>query len=418
MLINTHCHVFNLQSVFTPATKHILEYRMREAGLAKGFIKFISRNLENYIKNGGGLTPKERTGKSGKAFEDFIDSYQSKRMNAGDLWTFVTIALAKNMDMVTDYLLGQMDPDDIIAPLMMDITDGSDASSELFQKQCDRTLGQCLRYPGRVLPFYALNPVQPRALQRMQDVIEQGAFVGMKLYPSLGYKIKGDGKWKGILDVLELCDSKGFPVMQHASQGGFYANKYYILNGFPGAWIPYLFRKEKPYLDNIRVCFAHFGGKENEVAASTRVNAKDTWARVILRMMDGSINNYDAGPSDRIFTDVSCMADAAKTTGYFKALNTYLRHETYGSQILWGSDYFLVEMSTNEENFRTSYQSGISRPKLWKRLTLDNPRRFLGLNLADPMRSEPNILAHIAFLRQHKSKLNMKRAAEWVKGVV
>lgn len=425
MLINTHCHIFNLQSVFTSATERILKNRLDTSWLADDFAQAIIEKLQSILKHGPGTTPQDAIKHT--FFKKFFAGQDMKLTDPLDITVFISIAFAKNMNALTDHLMRQMGDEDIIVPLMMDITLGDGSDDTLFKLQRDATLHQCSRYPGRILPFYAVNPIRPGAMKRLNEVIDQGGFVGVKLYPALGHRIEGysdrrdDPNAKelpGVLDILKRCNECSMPVIQHCSHGGFYADKSLIHLGDPECWAPYLFGRKKPHLDKLRVDFAHFGGRENEIAASIEpaTTSNRSWAQTILAMMDGSIAG--SGPCNRVYTDLSCLFDAATTKGFFKSLNQHLDHKIYGKQILWGTDYFLLEMRVASHNFTHYFRSEIRSKQHWTDISVNNPQNFLGLNLANPAQSEKNILNHVDYLAACGQPLEMERAAPWIKGLL
>jgi hypothetical protein len=266
-------------------------------------------------------------------------------------WCLVSMSLEVNME-----------EDDIIVPLMMDITDSEGTDDDRFSKHVEDTKRQCLRYPVRVLPFYALNPIRKLGAERLNAIIEEGAFIGVKLYPPLGYKIEE------VVDICRMCDEADFPIIQHCSRKGFFKEPPFKEYCHPNTWRPYLMGGGQESFKRLKVCLAHFGGEEAHVndASSGGGGGSENWAAAILSMMRGG----GAGNPgcDRVFTDLSHHDDAEKA-GYFDALRKLLTDQAAGSQILWGTDYFLLQRYCSDSNYTLVFKKELSHHGLWEKLT-------------------------------------------------
>jgi predicted TIM-barrel fold metal-dependent hydrolase len=451
MVVNTHCHIFNLQSVFTMETKGILRDRIIDEGFTDALADAVIVLLEFYLKEGGGLNPLASMSERSEALLEVLSTPSVARrlapkaadrihevvgllphaMDKGihdlfgdvlavldmdtaytpqDILAFLSIALAEDIDFATDSLMEQMGEDDIIVPLMMDITDGKGDDDSRFSKHVEDTKRQCLRYPGRILPFYALNPIRKNGADRLKAVIQEGAFVGVKLYPSLGYRIEE------VLDICKICNEADFPIIQHCSRNGFFKDVQFKEYCDPNIWRPYLMRGEQIGFEKLKVCFAHFGGEEAHLvdASLGPGDSPANWAATILGMIRGE--GAGSPGVDRVFTDLSHHNGARKVSGYFKAVRKLLTDETVCSQILWGTDYFLLQRYVSDSNYAKVFKRQLERNGLWERLTRTNPLRFIGLELGDPFgRSGQNIQNHIKFLERMSSELQRDKAAVWVK---
>jgi hypothetical protein len=451
MLVNTHCHIFNLQSVFTMETKEILRDRMTDEGFPKALADAVLVLLELYLEEGGGLNPLASISERAKALLQvlstpavasrltpkaaarihevvellphtmdeaihglFGDVLAALDMDTAytpqDILAFLSIALAEDIDSVTDSLMEQMEEDDIIVPLMMDITDGKGDDDGRFSKHVEDTKRQCLRYPGHILPFYALNPIRKDGADRLKAVVQEGAFIGVKLYPSLGYRIEE------IVDICKLCNEADFPIIQHCSRNGFFKDVQFKEYCDPKIWRPYLMGGEQIGFKSLKVCLAHFGGEEAHLvdASSGPSNNPANWAAAILAMMRGG--RAVSPGCDRVFTDLSHHNGARKASDYFKALRGLLTDKTVNTQILWGTDYFLLQRYVSDSNYAQVFKKQLQRNGLWEKLTRTNPLRFIGLDLVDPFnRSGWNIKNHIKFLQSMSSELQRDKAAAWVK---
>jgi len=446
MRINAHCHVFNLQAVFTQGTKNILQNRIRT--LPPPFPDLILWLLEAHMAGGrpAGLRPDaadpltllatavEEAGggdlplpalllarmKSKTSISDGVLSLFDKAAcdaalcDLIDLAAFVNIALTPDIDAITDFLFDQMakasdEPGAsfAIAPLMMDILSPAPDQAELalFEKQRAATSRQILRYPGRVLPFVAANPARPDMVATVKTALEDHGFVGVKLYPSLGYRVD-DGSLDGL---FALCNEKRVPLTMHCNTGGFYADRNFIDHCSPEPWGKIL----RDYPD-IRICFAHFGGERFFLPSPD--NTQAVWNAVILDMM------RQKTIGSRVFADISYntggMGAKWARKGYFGRLNELLAEETVGSQILWGTDYFLVRQRISEEHYWQYFRDRITSDGAFDAATRHNPARFLGLPAGGAALS-PVMADHLRFLADHARDAGIARRlppAEWTKG--
>jgi hypothetical protein len=287
MRINCHCHVFNVQRVFGQKTKEILAMRLEREGWPKELAGIVMHTLEKIIRkpetgsdpmkvypdltkrimrlNKGmtkewrgvirALTPKNADGWSPKGLEGFlrvlswaplIKDWDALHGDLVDLFKFLYIAFMPSISHVTAYLLEQLEPGDAIVPLMMDI---DPEETCLYQEQIDQTAGQCRTYPGRILPFLAVHPRRKDAVDILKKEVGSGRFVGLKLYPSLGYNIDEAE------DLIKYCNDTATPITMHCNSEGFYSDDIYRDNSHPRHWYGIL-KKYK----SLKICLAHLGG--------------------------------------------------------------------------------------------------------------------------------------------------------------
>jgi predicted TIM-barrel fold metal-dependent hydrolase len=451
MRINAHCHVFNLQSVFTQGTRNILENRL-ERSLGK--FAFVLQPLLDLLERAmadpdGGINLKSSKGDRARRVIDILDKdrdpkeavlrarlvdalqvmdshgqaavaalcgeirntlgvslFDASLVDIADIVEFVSVALASSMDDVTDYLFdqmaegqgqGQVDRGElVIAPLMMDILSrdwnaaGAPATADkelrVFAVQAESTLRQCLRHPGRVLPFYAVNPWRPDWLRLFKDAMNEGGFIGMKVYPSLGYRVDQ------IAEALVHCAEQGIPVMTHCNDGGFKAAEAYAAYCRPREWRAVI---EKHGIKGLRLCFGHFGGDEAFRLGTTHAD----WAGEIIEMMQL--------PDLSVYADVSFHTsgmDLFHARKYFRWLQGLLDSAIgdQASRVLFGTDYFLVLQQISEESYWDVFVEHLEG-RSFERMARKNAAAFLGLDPDQPHRSTPNIRRHLDWLGRHQA---------------
>ncbi len=457
MLINSHGHIFNFKSVFSERTLKILKSRLiEEYNVPEPVAKALAATLRiifdvpasssetfNAHNTFIGLLPdrlrSNQRNPSGDAATDNPDRVDQRdfemdkfvqavamRLNVPvktiiDWAELIGIGLLPDMARVADHLMEQVDDQDIVVALMMNIADGGNSDNEIFQKQGDDTVRQAERYPGRILPFYAFHPHRPDAMRLFQKEFfdtqgndKPARFVGLKLYPSLGYQVTDQSVQK----VLEYCDQLDLPVLMHCSKGGFYYKKKFISYSDPCHWEKILGSFE----GKLKICFAHFGGEGEFNEGGAEEQSK--WWRTIKRLMvKFNQNPACKSPSGgvykersvRVFADISSHTSVVENPEMLKSyklvLDQFLGDNTLASGVLWGSDFWVNRMACRETTYRDFFLNhfGTHMP----RIGVTNPSTFLGL----PIGNRPigtNMERHIAYLKSVRERLNLNRAANWV----
>lgn len=286
----------------------------------------------------------------------------AQKQDMKDYIRFILISLVDSIDKMCLELIKSMNKGDGAIVLMMDITNGQEDDKALFVKQAKETAVQVLKYPGKIFPFYALNPKRDDHYNLMQSFFKDYPFVGVKLYPSLGYKIDSEE----IDKVVAFCDKKNIPILQHCNHGGFYADKEYIEYSNPKYWEKHLEKYKK-----FKICFGHFGGDEN--FTNGNVQLQNSWSKKILDLME----TYKG----RVYADISfhtdCMDSKQKQNNYFKNLKSLLDDNRYSSYILWGSDFFLINSRITNEHYRIYFQKFLTENGYFEKIAKENPKNYL-----------------------------------------
>ncbi|MBF0480443.1 MAG: amidohydrolase family protein [Desulfovibrionaceae bacterium] len=324
MRFNTHCHVFNLQSVFNDDTAVILQNRLPDHGVSPQLAKdIVDKLLRPFMAHGGGFDYV-----SGDLNDITYDTGGISGL-ARSVIGYVRLSMLKNMDMVTDDMMHQLGDDVIFTPLMMDILLAQQMgpkAGDVFDAQVAGTQRQILRYPGRILPFYAVTPYRFNFVQRTLDALENGGFAGVKLYPSLGYDLYAPG----MDGVMHYCNDNQIPIVMHCNKGGFKQDDGAVDYCNPAKWVSS--RDATGYLDQypkLKICFAHFGGDEN---LSLENIPAGSYTDIILKLMQ---NEKYAG---RVYADVAYHQAAYNNTplqptpasvAYFKNLAAIMADPRY-----------------------------------------------------------------------------------------
>ena len=453
MNINVHGHLFTLRTVLSREAVSVMTQRLRDRGLPELMVSAVSGLLEDLLDRPELLDERELLARllghlrGASGFDAFVERRLSRlpfelavrgegleelsvgalrqaldqlttamrdegdpAMRPYDLVETLRLAARGTITEVADALLEQMEPEDALVALMMDIRapDEPERDRLNFLRQVEGTREAALQRPGRILPFFAIHPDRPDHFELMEAGVEEGAFLGVKLYPSLGYTVDSPE----LRRVFEFCVDRDVPILLHCSHGGFYRRKEFIDYCDPAHWEKVL----QGELSELRVCFAHFGGWD----ALGRPGGLDenTWGGRILRLMREKPQAY----TDLAFhTDQ--MHDPEDEEHYFTTLEELLQEEGLEQRILFGTDSWLLRMEMTEELFWKYYRERMP-PESFRKIAELGPRAFLGFPEKDGSGGgdgsneqgeapRANIQRHVDFLVRNREKVGTEPAS-WV----
>lgn len=319
---------------------------------------------------------------------------------------------------------------------------GVGRSTSGFEGQIEEVMGIKKAYPNQILPFFGLDPRWKSTGTEIRKTIEGyfetkievgGSYVypfqGIKIYCSTGHYVF-DEKLK---ETFEWAADNGVPIMSHCYYlGGIYnfdknyinanlnptdvyANQRYTSPKFieEGNWISRKLklnnrsncRKSCSYFleprsyesllnyfakrpNPLKICLAHFGGvsqmratlgleKDSEQKLPYGV-AGVNWFNQIQNLMMQHTN---------VYTDISYnVAEALEKKNSKNLLYDIFLNEAkkkYGAQILFGTDYFMTEKDSLEEDavrgFRTYASKNLldNGNSLWEQMARTNPNSYL-----------------------------------------
>lgn len=443
MRINCHSHVFNAKSIFTPYTLDILISRVKKLNLPESIKASAAEQLIKIFDKAGEFAQEENLFRillkkltetdefkqlldkissnnilkielsdpsniENFAVEKMVDLFHrindlidrseedAEKADIIDFIQFLRIALLPSIRDVTDHVMGELNKGDAIVALTMDIIK-KDQNPEQFEKQLKDTSDMVLAYPGAIFPFVAVNPRRKKYLDIMERAITSMGFVGVKLYPSLGYEVDTPK----MREVYKYCSEKNIPILQHCNNGGFnYRSN--AKNSNPAHWKPIL--RDFP---GLKVCFGHFGGGENLVIPGIGNN---NWTRSILELME----KYDG-----VYADIGYHDDPMKEKShegiYFDNLRSLLNDSRYKNRILFGTDFFMVRLRIREKNHWKWFNKRFSAGH-FKQISETNPLDYLGLPKGS-RKPAWNINNYIQFVRMHKEKMKSS-ALNWLEKAV
>jgi len=225
------------------------------------------------------------------------------------------------------------------------------------------------------------NNIHPNALEVVQSAIEKMGFVGVKIYPPMGYMPLNNSS----LDIdttqfptalVELCNGRpGHELDRVLTQLYAYCDDHklaiqahcantigsepgYAKRADPILWLDVL--KNYP---SIRLNLGHFGGiwdfwSDSKCGSNTPTD----WPKEIARMMAGgkNLNLYTdvgdfSGVLDRWDSEKCSTKDIFSNLAPLLNKNPYLR-----SQLIYGSDWMLLDFEPQNENYYQKMRDAFS----------------------------------------------------------
>ena len=439
MFINSHAHIFTLQSVLSREAVEIMAGRLRRMGLRDFIIEAVVEILDRQLDHpeylvedellvrfmraiAGSRSFKDLLGSTSLPFEvrllsgmgdrlevramraaldrlsSWIDANDGPGKSPFDVLETLRIAMQPTIPRVAEKLLAHLGPDDAIVALMMDIVAEEEGTRDRrnFLGQIRGTMDAVLAHPGRVLPFIGVNPRRPDHFELMRRAIEEQGFVGVKLYPSLGFEVGTDA----MRAVLEYCREMDVPIVVHCTAGGFNRDAATAGYAHPKHWLELFVGSDDP----LRLCFAHCGGWGGFCEQDPD---QVEWAETILSYM----SEYPGVYADLAYHVEMMLRGGDAEATYFEALKRLLGG-AHRDRILFGTDSWLLRLNVDDAAYWRYFEAKCTKAQ-FTRLASTNPMRFLGI----PGTDEPpaaNIVRHLEFLERN-SALVGNTPAKWVR---
>ncbi len=236
-------------------------------------------------------------------------------------------------------------------------------------------------YP-QLIPFIHVDPRREGILDLLKLSVEDWNFKGVKIYPPLGYF-----PYDPDLDpIYEYCQEMNLPILTHCSPGNpvHYKGKKKNLKKLLEKSIepidtdkkkkkelcayfthPSNFEHVVKKFPKLRICFGHFGSQSSWDMFIHEPEKEDNWFRIIKKLCKDYENFY----ADISFT----MADMK----YFSLLKVLLTDEKLSKKILFGSDYYMVEVETHERRYGLDLRAYLGEDD-FNKIAIKNPEAFLG----------------------------------------
>lgn len=435
MRINGHAHIFTLQSVLSRYAIQIMANRLRKVGFREFIVDAVVEVLSAQLNHPEYLIEDELLVRFVRAMlrsphfrvaginlpvqllvagdgnelgvralaaildklSSWIDEHDGPGKSPFDVLQTLRIAMRPTIPQVADSLLRHLGPDDLLIALMMDIVAENEPERDRlnFLSQIRGTQAAALALPGRVLPFIAVNPRRPNHFELMVDALEKRGFVGVKLYPSLGYEMT----MPQMRSVLEYCQAHDVPITVHTTATGFSAGD--VASGYanPVHWLDHL-----KALPDLRVCFAHCGGWGG---LCQQDHDQAVWAAQIVQYMDGHPNVY----ADLSYHVDMMVKGGTAEAAYITTLKAFLAGP-HADRIIFGTDSWLLRLNMDDALYWKYFERNLSAAEL-DLITQTNPAQFLGLPVAGAA-ARRNIQRYIQYIESHAGAVGAT-PAQWLR---
>lgn len=233
-------------------------------------------------------------------------------------------------------------------------------------------LAQRPQFKDQILPFATIYPGKDGAVDEVKRCVEDLNFVGLKLYPRLGYPPDHPILMN---EVYPYLVEKNLPVLSHCSRGGA-AGRYLPKiqrDAFtdPAAFIPVM--KEFP---DLRVNLAHFGGAtdwreyiDKGIDPRDPAARKRNWLASILDML-----RSDEFPG--LYTDISYTI--FNFAEFISFLKVFMTDDLVRTKVLFGTDFYMTKqerLSERAVSFRL--RDALNEEDFWQ-IAETNPKAWLG----------------------------------------
>ena len=224
-----------------------------------------------------------------------------------------------------------------------------------------------------VHPFVGFDPRRPDALRYARMAVESFGFVGVKLYPPMGFRPSGNAEdppppmtgaeAQAVDDVLDglftWCEREQVPVTAHCNPSN-YADPVFKQFSHPDLW-----RRVLEAHPGLHLNLGHFGW-----------SARDhDWPKIIC----GMTNDFD-----HLYTDLGNhkVEDLDESVDYLAELFDPVRTgpTKIGERLMFGTDWFMVATHRSYEDFLVRFRDafGSDFPDLADGFMGGVALRFLG----------------------------------------
>jgi predicted TIM-barrel fold metal-dependent hydrolase len=290
--------------------------------------------------------------------------------------------LTKSRSEVADELISTYKNVDLFVPLMMDMDKWFSGKSDTsFQDQVQYIADIVIEKKGKIHPFIAYDPKRAKqdgidaSISMVKDAIFNKGFIGVKVYPPMGYPASGGDYDQELNALYELCSEHSIPITAHCTPEGMEADEHSGLNADPDYWIP--------VLDNypeLKLNLAHFGGLDDLLK-----NGSNSWAAKITSMMSNYENLYaDTGHHH--------LKKRKKRNKILKKLKPLFDGTELENRYLFGTDWHMIVRQSGSKDFLSIYKDFYKKLELNNtELALDkfsgeNAVNFLGLKVGEKNR--------------------------------
>lgn len=289
-------------------------------------------------------------------------------------------------DIKDEYRQGRLGKLILCVPLMMDFIKASNYSTPTsapgvipYTQQTREHSFLAARYPWRILPFFHFHPERHDALLRCKKAIKEMGFIGIKIYPAMGFYPEWEDNENEIVknNLRELYEyiqrkEEGYliPVTTHAQNGSTQAIdlKTYQTREFTriSNWKNVI----KKY--GLKINFGHYGGTDFLDNGLFDMNKRE-FSEECRENIRSLMTRYNKNGVKLIFTDTSAHTDRKRP--YFRELNADLDKESH--LIMFGTDLPVTTPFTLNKDYINAYEENIDSDKKKERFFKTHALDFL-----------------------------------------
>lgn len=284
---------------------------------------------------------------------------------------FVTIGKLGSQKAIFENCLAQYPVDTKFIILPMDMAYmGAGKVARDYSEQLKELKELRDSYPANIIPFVHIDCRRNNCLELFKQAIEDWGFKGLKLYPPLG-TFPYDKRY---YPIYEYCQQHDLPVISHCSAGnpvhwkGSTDELIQLLKPcqLPIDWNqskkelcayfthPLGYKKVMDDFPALRIDLAHYGRGTD-------------WDNIIKDMMLTYPN---------LFTDISF---SMYNEAYWASIKEQLLvNKNLREHLLFGSDFYMVETETNEQEFDKKFRAYLGED-LFKQIAVTNPENFFNI---------------------------------------
>ncbi|MGO8499939.1 amidohydrolase family protein [Rhizobium leguminosarum] len=221
--------------------------------------------------------------------------------------------------------------------------------------------------PLREVAFRANIKGTVSSLVTSRRALTEHGFVGVKLYPPMGFRPSGNHKPypkrtekrlgfrpdkqldQALDDLYKLCVDLDAPIMAHGySSNG--SGRDYADRGDPAYWLP-VFHK----YPSLRVCIAHFGRFDARSAGRTQPFPDGSWEWTLGEFIR-------ANPRQPVFADISYFSEALEAESKRAPLARYFRRwvgefDPEVNHLVFGTDWIMLGKEKGYSHYIESVNS-------------------------------------------------------------
>jgi len=298
-----------------------------------------------------------------------------------------------------------------------------------YEYVTDKIAQACALHPFRFFPFFGFDPRRPNVLKMLEINFRDRCYVGIKLYPALGFdprpdkasyklddgdyfeheyheyleggKIEGNEILENLKGMYKFASEHKIPLLTHCSPNGSYRVTVDKKEKYENIWRytnPSNFRDIAKTF-GLRICLGHMGGKLDE--KENRVRAVE-WNGTIFSLIREA---NDWASEGRLFADqsfdiinlINGKEQKEQLEVNIQMTKNYLNDISLGRNMLFGSDWPLNIYKCTEKQYIDEYR---------KRLDTSQQEKYFSDNTASFLFGESRKIPqnYVDYVKEHWNK--------------